>query len=330
MIWAKCPKEIFVNKRRVKRAVTEAVCEYNKGTVRTIVETQKALGVATGGSTKQLATILDCRKQKFRKRRQMPLIRHLMLSEAYGPTNLEQSTLNHVQSDTMASAVLANPTRDLQGTNRGSGPATEGSENDVESLEQLLLYADEHYFAGKLPLGDHLGKVLHGVDEYHQRRLHTRTRLSSVPKTNRDSSLNTTFCQSVKFHIDLSWHHCRRSCRCSGVKGSARKGRLDLRFASARCLKIVCGTSATPTSAHIVERVIVGSTSSCRTIIRSSLLVVFLLGSRPGFPRVSTFSFLLFPTISKCTLRTIHLASNTVRRPASSFHPDDQASLNFA
>ncbi|GFU67861.1 uncharacterized protein TNCV_1201051 [Trichonephila clavipes] len=70
MIWAKCPKEIFVNKRRVKRAVTEAVCEYNKFTVRTIVETQKALGVAAGGSTKQLATILDCRKQKFRKRRQ--------------------------------------------------------------------------------------------------------------------------------------------------------------------------------------------------------------------------------------------------------------------
>ncbi|GFV77882.1 hypothetical protein TNCV_361 [Trichonephila clavipes] len=35
-----------------------------------IVETQKALGVATGSSTKQLATILDCRKQQFRKRRQ--------------------------------------------------------------------------------------------------------------------------------------------------------------------------------------------------------------------------------------------------------------------
>ncbi|GFS45124.1 hypothetical protein TNIN_213481 [Trichonephila inaurata madagascariensis] len=70
MIWAKCPKEIFVNKRRVKRTVTEAVCEYNKGTVRTIVETQKVLGVPSGGSTKQLATILDCRKQQFRKRRQ--------------------------------------------------------------------------------------------------------------------------------------------------------------------------------------------------------------------------------------------------------------------
>ncbi|GFX29232.1 uncharacterized protein TNCV_3217661 [Trichonephila clavipes] len=45
------------------------------------------------------------------------------------------------------------------------------SENDVGSLEQLLLYADEHYLAGKLPLGDHLGRILHGVDEYHQRNV---------------------------------------------------------------------------------------------------------------------------------------------------------------
>ncbi|GFV89861.1 uncharacterized protein TNCV_4690901 [Trichonephila clavipes] len=43
------------------------------------------------------------------------------------------------------------------------------SEKDVGSIEQLLLYADEHYLAGKLPLGDHLGKDLHGVEEYHQR-----------------------------------------------------------------------------------------------------------------------------------------------------------------
>ncbi|GFU99032.1 uncharacterized protein TNCV_1614081 [Trichonephila clavipes] len=45
----------------------------------------------------------------------------------------------------------------------------EETENDIGSLEQLLLYADEHYLVGKLPLGDHLGKVLHGVEEYHQR-----------------------------------------------------------------------------------------------------------------------------------------------------------------
>ncbi|GFW80507.1 uncharacterized protein TNCV_2416091 [Trichonephila clavipes] len=215
-----------------------------------------------------------------------------------------------------------------------------------------------------LPLGDHLGKVKHGVEEYHQRNvgplrfhasqlkwtgyhrlwpsrplhqlcgqcdvvyvwgelycspghLHTRTRLSSVPKTNRDSSLNTAFCQSVTFHIDLAWHHCRRSCRCSGVKGSARKGRLDLRFASARCLKIVCGTIATPTSARIVERVTVGSTSACRTILRSSLLVGLPGHSRPGFPRVVTFSCPLLPTISNGTLRTILLASiRRVDQPA--------------
>ncbi|GFW67078.1 uncharacterized protein TNCV_4030971 [Trichonephila clavipes] len=81
----------------------------------------------------------------------------------------------------------------------------------------------------------------------------------------------------------MTWHHCRRSCRCSGVKKSARKGRLDLRFASARCLEIVCGTIATPTSARIVERVTVGSTSACPTILRSSLLVVFLVAPDPVF-----------------------------------------------
>ncbi|GFV55187.1 15-hydroxyprostaglandin dehydrogenase [Trichonephila clavipes] len=84
---------------------------------------------------------------------------------ADGPTNLEQPTLNHVQSDAMISIALADPTRALQGTSRGSGLAMEESENDVGSLEQLLLYADEHYLSGKLSLGDHLGKVLHGVEE---------------------------------------------------------------------------------------------------------------------------------------------------------------------
>ncbi|GFT96257.1 uncharacterized protein TNCV_3906961 [Trichonephila clavipes] len=123
----------------------------------------------------------------------------------------------------MASAVLADPTRALQVTNWGRGPAMEESENDVGSLEQLLLYADEHYLAGKLLLGDHLGK------------------------------------------------------------GSARKGRLELRLSSARCLEIVYGTIATPASARIVQRCTVGSTSACRTILRSSLLVVFLVAPDPVF-----------------------------------------------
>ncbi|GFX54124.1 uncharacterized protein TNCV_2337601 [Trichonephila clavipes] len=231
----------------------------------------------------------------------------------------------------MASAVLADSIRALQGTNRESGPAMEESENDVGSLEQLLLYAGEHYLTGKLPLGEHLGKVLHGVEEYHQRnvgplRFHASqlkwtgyhslcppprplhqlcgqcdveqcvggivslTRVPQHPYTviigpqnKPESSLNTAFCQSVTFHIDLAWYNCRRSCRCSGVKGSARKGRLYLRFASARCLEIVWGTIATPTSARIVERVTVVSTSACRTILRSSLLVVFLVAPDPVF-----------------------------------------------
>ena len=40
-------------------------------------------------------------------------------------------------------------------------------------------------------------------------------------------------------------------------------------------------TAATPTPSFIVERVTVASTSACRTILRSSLLVVFLVLSDP-------------------------------------------------
>ncbi|GFX82805.1 uncharacterized protein TNCV_1699241 [Trichonephila clavipes] len=49
------------------------------------------------------------------------------------------------------------------------------------------------------------------------------------------------------------------------------------------CLEIVCGTIATPTSARIGERVTVGSTSACRTILQSSPLVVFLVTPDPIF-----------------------------------------------
>ncbi|GFT72395.1 hypothetical protein TNCV_3609381 [Trichonephila clavipes] len=70
----------------------------------------------------------------------LSLLDTLGCPEADGLTNLEQKTLNHVQSDTMASAVLSDLTRALQGTNRGSGPDMEEYGNDVGSLEQLLLY----------------------------------------------------------------------------------------------------------------------------------------------------------------------------------------------
>ncbi|GFX35816.1 uncharacterized protein TNCV_746091 [Trichonephila clavipes] len=48
-------------------------------------------------------------------------------------------------------------------------------------------------------------------------------------------------------------------------------------------MEIVCGTIATPMSAIFVERVIVGSTSDCHTILRSSLVVVFLVHPDPVF-----------------------------------------------
>ncbi|GFV31597.1 uncharacterized protein TNCV_3160451 [Trichonephila clavipes] len=76
----------------------------------------------------------------------------------------------------------------------------------------------------------------------------------------------------------LTPNHSRSQSEIQGDlhKGSAWEGRLDLRFASERCLEIVCGTIATPTSPRIVEQVTVGSTSANRMILRSSLLVVFL------------------------------------------------------
>ncbi|GFX81067.1 hypothetical protein TNCV_1910601 [Trichonephila clavipes] len=59
----------------------------------------------------------------------------------------------------------------VTGNKSGSGLVMEESENDVGGLEKLLLYADEHYLAGKLPLGNNLAKVLHEVEEYHQRNV---------------------------------------------------------------------------------------------------------------------------------------------------------------
>ncbi|GFX67624.1 uncharacterized protein TNCV_3933661 [Trichonephila clavipes] len=131
----------------------------------------------------------------------------------------------------MASAVLADPTRALQETNWGSRPAMEESENDVRSLEQLLLYADEHYLAGKLPLGVEGGGTW-------------GRRISSTECTERALGFKICFC---------------------------------------KVSEILCGTIATPTSARIVERVTVWSTSACRTILRFSHNVVFLVAPDPVF-----------------------------------------------
>ncbi|GFV15167.1 uncharacterized protein TNCV_4649991 [Trichonephila clavipes] len=249
----------------------------------------------------------------------------------------------------MTSAVLADPTRALQGTNRGSGLVMEESENDVGSLEQLLLYADEHYPAGKLPLGDHLGKVIHGVEEYHQRnvgplRLHaTQSGPAIIGYAPRPLHQLCRQCDveqrggNCTAHQGASppvhaLHHCRRSCRCSGVKGSARKGCLDLGFASAQGvwelfvqqllrLRLLVSLNESLWGPQVLAA---GSFHPLSSWSSWSLQIRF---SARGYP-LELCS--LLPTISNGTLRTIHLASNTARRPNCSFHPDDQASVKLA
>ncbi|GFV68604.1 hypothetical protein TNCV_4914291 [Trichonephila clavipes] len=67
-------------------------------------------------------------------------------------------------------SVLADPTRALKGTNRGSRPAIEESENGV-SLSNSCCKRTSIILLENCPWGDHLGKVLHGVEEYHQRNV---------------------------------------------------------------------------------------------------------------------------------------------------------------
>lgn len=64
MIWAKCPKESVLFKERVKRCVTKAVCEYNKGSLRSIKDGQKGLGVSLGKYSMNPTLVLDSRFSK--------------------------------------------------------------------------------------------------------------------------------------------------------------------------------------------------------------------------------------------------------------------------
>ncbi|GFQ80547.1 uncharacterized protein TNCT_196661 [Trichonephila clavata] len=92
------------------------------------------------------------------------------------------------------------------------------------------------------------------VESYHSpSKLHNHVRLSSVSKKNRDPSLNTTFCQSVTFHVTLEFHITSPlKTESFGVKSRTRKGNLKSRFTSARRLELVWGTIGSPTSDCIV------------------------------------------------------------------------------
>ncbi|GFU15325.1 hypothetical protein TNCV_954651 [Trichonephila clavipes] len=95
--------------------------------------------------------LLDLKNKTVKRIQDVPRHKYWATSIARWTTS-SCNTCRHT-SDTNASAVLADPTRALQGTNRGSGPAMEESENDLGSLKQLLLYEDEHYLAAKIAPG---------------------------------------------------------------------------------------------------------------------------------------------------------------------------------
>lgn len=59
VIWSKCPKEIFVSRARVETAASIAVCEYNLGTKRTVIELLQNLGLSVGQITLAVATKID-------------------------------------------------------------------------------------------------------------------------------------------------------------------------------------------------------------------------------------------------------------------------------
>lgn len=91
MEWSKCPKDVFVHKKRVQPSVMEAVCEYNKGLDHTISYMQKSLGIYRGGVTQRLGKISQLRKNKFRLRRNN--IKHKHMRQAIKKAVLKRNML---------------------------------------------------------------------------------------------------------------------------------------------------------------------------------------------------------------------------------------------
>ncbi|GFU03460.1 uncharacterized protein TNCV_3320331 [Trichonephila clavipes] len=189
---------------------------------------------------------------------------------------------NHVQSNTMASAAFSDSTRALQGTNRGAGRPWKSYD------------PPDHYTSCA---GSDGVEQCRGNCTAHQGAPHPyATKLSSVPKTNRDSSLNTTFCPSA-FHIDLAWHHCRRKCPCSvSWKVSAWKVRLIYELLLQGVWK-----TGTIMSARTLNESLWGHKCLPHDPSSILLLVVFLVALDPFF-RAYSSRVHCSPTISNSPL----------------------------
>ncbi|GFW55476.1 uncharacterized protein TNCV_118601 [Trichonephila clavipes] len=68
VIWSKCSKETSAKSRRVNIAVSEAVSEYNFGTLKALKETQKAANLDLGEKAVKIAATRDYIRKKERNR----------------------------------------------------------------------------------------------------------------------------------------------------------------------------------------------------------------------------------------------------------------------
>ncbi|GFY66151.1 uncharacterized protein TNIN_146471, partial [Trichonephila inaurata madagascariensis] len=68
VIWSKCSKETSAKSRRVNIAVSEAISEYNFGTLKALKEIQKAANLDLGEEAVKIAATRDYRRKKERNR----------------------------------------------------------------------------------------------------------------------------------------------------------------------------------------------------------------------------------------------------------------------
>ncbi|GFU72031.1 uncharacterized protein TNCV_1459251 [Trichonephila clavipes] len=121
-----------------------------------------------------------------------------------------------------------------------------------------------------------------------KRRLHTRTRLSSLLKLNLDSSLKTTWFYFAAVLFPHARHHSKRRSRWVGVKGSTCNGRRDSKCPSNRRLRMVREDTGAP-CAWITTDEAGGCTRAFLTMWLSSRRLVCRGRSQPGL-RVNDIS----------------------------------------
>ncbi|GFW81840.1 uncharacterized protein TNCV_2885141 [Trichonephila clavipes] len=110
------------------------------------------------------------------------------------------------------------------------------------------------------------------------RSLRTRTRFSSLPRLNLDSSLKTTWFHSAAVQFSRARHHSKRRRRWFGVKSSTHNGHRDHKCPSTRLLRMDREDTGTPnessTCAWMATDEAIGSTHAFHVMWPSSRQLV--------------------------------------------------------